>query len=227
MYGIHACKAALNNEKRNIHKICILEKHIEIIPSKYKKIVQVMKNPKDLDSFVQKDCVHQGIIIQVDSLNNSVYLQNIKDNEKSRYLILDGVDDVHNIGASLRCAAAFGASGVIVQNVKNIEENGILAKIASGALEVVPLILVVNISKTIEELKKLGYWVIGFDEQGEFLKNQISTFENVALVFGSEGKGIRPLIKKNCDLILKYKTDGFSTLNLSTACSIALHEHFR
>lgn len=225
MYGLHACHAALNNPKRSIHTIHILPKHESLIPQNHQRKIQIV-TPKELDALFKDSVVHQGIALKVDPLSH-ILSNNWEEKSRSRYLVLDGLEDVHNLGAALRCAAAFDARGVIVQEEKNIHENGVLAKIASGALERVPLIKVVNISNTLKELKKQGFWILGFCEKGEDMHNQLKTFEHCVLVFGSEGKGMRPLVSKQCDVLLKYQTADFSTLNLSTACAIALHDHFR
>ena len=139
--------------------------------------------------------------------------------------MLDQISDPHNEGAILRSAAAFGASAVVVQDRHAPPESGVLAKAASGALDTVPYIEVVNVARALEELGQMGFWRIALAGDGEMALAESARAGDIALVLGSEGSGIRRLVRERCDVSafipIDQKTE---SLNVSNAAAVALYE---
>ena len=140
-------------------------------------------------------------------------------------MVLDQISDPHNEGAILRSAAAFGASAVVVQDRHAPPESGVLAKAASGALDTVPYVEVVNISRALEQLGELGFWRIALAGDGDEPLAEAATKGDIALVLGSEGSGIRRLVREHCDTAAFIPIDrSTESLNVSNAAAVALYE---
>ncbi|HTA47712.1 MAG TPA: 23S rRNA (guanosine(2251)-2'-O)-methyltransferase RlmB [Bryobacteraceae bacterium] len=138
-------------------------------------------------------------------------------------IVLDGVEDPHNLGAIIRTANAAGAGGVIVAERRAAGLTETVAKAAVGALEHVPVVRVVNINHTIRTLKDQGYFIYGLDEKGEQLYDAVDWAERTAIVMGAEGKGLHDLVKKNCDGLVRIPMAGtIASLNVSVAAGIVL-----
>ena len=139
-------------------------------------------------------------------------------------LVLDRINDPHNLGAILRSAVAFGVRAVILPHRQSAELGGATAKAASGALDMIPIVEVTNLSRALDQLKDLGYWRAGLDGQAEQTISDAPRFEKLALVLGAEGTGIRRLVGEHCDLMLKLPiSERMESLNVSVACGIALY----
>lgn len=220
IFGKHSCIEAIKNPERRIEQIFITRNNLESL----KELVQNFKinivTNSDLDSMIKQPS-HQGIAIKTYPLTP----KQLKDTElNSLIIILDHVSNPRNIGSILRTATAFEASCVIVAKRNSPGESGVLTKAACGAFEKIPLIRVANIHRTIEDLKKAGYWCVGLETSTDKFLHQSKLTRKTALILGSEGKGLRNLTTKACDEILKIKITGNTkSLNVSNAASIAMY----
>lgn len=223
LYGKHACLAALNNNRRKIIKIYITKNFdTSALPHKNGANVQVISN-EEITKLAPEGAVHQGIIIETQPLPElSIdYIEK----KGGIIVVLDQVTDPQNIGAILRTATAFDVTAILAPKDNAPEEGAALAKVASGALEVVPIIKVTNLVRAMEELKKAGYWFIGMDGNTETSIGDLKDITpNTALVMGAEGKGLRRLTAEACDYIVKIPiSNKVESLNVSNAAAIGLY----
>ncbi len=227
MYGWHACNAALNNPLRKIEKILVDKRQDPKKLVLTRKIPVEAVDPKIIEQKVGKEAVHQGIAMCLHELAPED-ISLLEQDTPMLVVILDQITDPHNMGAIWRSSAVFGAKGIITTERNSAPESGVLAKSASGALEVVPRIEVKNLATSITELKELGFWVYGFSEHAKDTLQNFSFAKKTALIFGNEGDGMRSLTMKNCDQTLQLPTSAeFQTLNVSNAAAVALYEVFR
>jgi 23S rRNA (guanosine2251-2'-O)-methyltransferase len=182
----------------------------------------------ELDRLAGRESVHQGVAAQVDPLPETEVedlVARLGDRSDCVLIVLDQVTDPHNVGAILRSAAAFGAVGVVLTERHAAPETGTLAKAASGALEVVPLIRVANLARAMEQLKEAGFWCAGLAAEGQKTLAEARLSGRVALCLGAEGAGLRRLTRAHCDLLVKLPTRGpIDHLNVSNAAAVALYE---
>jgi 23S rRNA (guanosine2251-2'-O)-methyltransferase len=179
----------------------------------------------DLGRLVPNDAPHQGLVIEVDPLEDMWLADVLGDApEKAILLVLDQVTDPHNVGAIFRSAAAFGAIGIVTQDRHSPTEGGVLAKAASGALERVPWIRVVNLARALEEIAQAGFWRIGLAGDAEIdLKDALGP-PRVALVLGAEGPGMRANTREHSDALARLPIgEAVESLNVSNAAAIALY----
>ena len=222
LFGRHACIAALNNPKRKCTRIFVTDRTAKDLPRTHNHPTPKIVNIREFDNIVPKDAVHQGIAIETEPLPEvnlkSLYNENI-------IVILDQVTDPHNVGAILRSCAAFGAGGIIVPKDNAPFESGTMAKSASGALEIVPICKVTNLARAMDDLKKEGFWIAGLDGKADADLRSANLSGKVAIVMGAEGKGLRPLTQKHCDLLVKLPISSkMESLNVSNAAAICLYE---
>ncbi len=171
--------------------------------------------------------MHQGYALQAEPLE-SVDLDDIAAPAQGVILMLDQVTDPQNIGAILRCAAAFGARGLVIQDRHAPPFGGALAKAAAGAAERVPVARVVNLSRALEQLAALGWRSVGLDGAATDRLEAVLDGAPTVLVLGSEGEGLRRLVAEHCDATAKiHMPGGFESLNVSAAAAIALHQASR
>lgn len=143
-------------------------------------------------------------------------------------MLLDGLEDPHNLGAILRSADATGIDGIIIPKNRSVSLNQTVAKVSTGAIEYVDVIQVTNLTQTIQELKKQGYWVVGLELDGSIYYDEQDYKGNIAVVVGSEGKGISRLVKENCDVLVKIPMYGkVNSLNASVSAGLILYEVVR
>ena len=237
LYGHHAVRAALQNPDRHIQRLFVTENGFEQIQEAYDAAMAAgLRRPEptivekeDIDRLLPRDSVHQDVLVDAKPLED-VFLQDIltSADANTKVIVLDQVTDPHNVGAILRTAAAFGAAAVIVQKLHAPEITGTLAKIASGAVEHVPLVREVNLNRVLEQLKEADFTCIGLDERGKVTIAQSAVKGRVALVMGAEGDGLRRLVAENCDVLAQLPTSGpIASLNVSNAAAIALYELIR
>jgi len=140
-------------------------------------------------------------------------------------LVLDGIEDPHNLGAIIRTANAAGADGVIIPDRRAAGLTGTVAKAAAGALEYVPVVRIGNVARTLQDLKKKGYWIYGLDERGGETYDQVDYAERAVIVLGGEGKGLHQLVREHCDVLVRIPMAGrIPSLNVSVAAGIVLFE---
>jgi 23S rRNA (guanosine2251-2'-O)-methyltransferase len=166
---------------------------------------------------------HQGVV----ALGSATQYAELEDvAERARMLVvLDGVEDPHNLGAVIRTAHAAGADAVVVPERRAAGLTETVAKAAAGALEYLPVARVTNINRALEELKKRGFWIYGVDERGDQDYDRLDYAERAALVFGAEGKGLHQMVRQHCDVLLRIPMAGkISSLNVSVAAGVVLFE---
>jgi 23S rRNA (guanosine2251-2'-O)-methyltransferase len=227
LFGSHAVEAALGNPRRRAVRLLATEnaerRLAEVIAAKGVAVDRA--TPGDLDHLLGADTVHQGLLLEAEPLPEPSLDELVKAAEQSGPLVLlDHVTDPHNAGAVLRSAAAFGAAGLIVTRRHSPPLNGVLAKAASGALDLIPVLPVQNLARTMLDLKALGFRLIGLEGTASAALED-ETFGGLsALVLGAEGKGLRELTQETCDRLVSITTAGpLASLNVSNAAAVALH----
>jgi len=228
LYGLHAVKAALANPDRKVKRAVLTTRAAEEIgPKLLGKVRHEIADGDTVSKPLPAGAVHQGVALQCDPLPKRD-LEDILDmpSEKRRVIvIMDQISDPQNAGAILRTAAAFGVTAVIVQDRHAPPESGALAKAASGALDSIPYIQVVNISRALEQLGEREFWRVALAGDGDGPLKDVMPAGDVALVMGSEGAGIRRLVRENCDVSAFVPIDSaMESLNVSNAAAIALYE---
>lgn len=232
IYGFHAVKAALGNPDRHCYELCVSQEKLfqGLKPLSRQHLKTSLVDQRFFQKVFGPHAVHQGIALKVSPLPE-VHLENIKGtpDDGVTLLTLDQVTDPHNLGAILRSAAAFNVRAVIVQDRNTPPESSpILAKSASGAVEIVPLVRVGNLARALEELRDAGFWHYGLDERGDKVLGALELKGRINVILGSEGEGLRRLTREACDYLLRLPTsESFATLNVSNAAAVTLYEVFR
>lgn len=223
-WGRHAVAAALDNPDRRVLKAWATRDAASFMQFPSDVAVTLAEAP-DLGRLVPSDAPHQGVVIECEPLED-VWLSEIlaEADDKALILVLDQVTDPHNVGAILRSAAAFGAIAIVTQDRHSPPEGGALAKAASGALERVPWVRVVNLSRALDELAEAGFWRIGLAGEAETDLADALGPPRVALVLGAEGAGMRANVRDHCDALAKLPIrDAIESLNVSNAAAVALY----
>ena len=223
LYGLHTVRAALDNPAR-IKKVLLATPNalnrLQETGANLGKVKVVETNPKELDRLLGGEAVHQGAALEVDPVSR-FGLEDI--HNPKLVVVLDQLTDPHNVGAILRTACAFGADAVITTARHSPRETGVMAKAASGALDLVPMIEVRNLGDAIQKLKDRGMLVLGFDSEAEASLKPRSDSVPMAVVLGAEGKGLRQRTRELCDEMVKLDMPGpIKSLNVSNAAAIAL-----
>jgi 23S rRNA (guanosine2251-2'-O)-methyltransferase len=223
-WGRHAVAAALANPERTIVKIWASRDtagQFDMPPG----VPLTYAEAADLARLVPSDAPHQGIVAEVERLPD-LWLGDLLDDapERRPLLVLDQVTDPHNVGAILRSAAAFDALGIVTQDRHAPPESGALAKAASGALETMPWVRVVNLSRALDEMAEAGFWRIGLTGEAEMTLAEALGPPRVALVLGAEGEGMRQNTEAHCDALARLPISArIESLNVSNAAAVALY----
>ncbi|MEO0442981.1 MAG: 23S rRNA (guanosine(2251)-2'-O)-methyltransferase RlmB [Pseudomonadota bacterium] len=240
VFGFHAVEAILSTKPKTIKRLYLLsarkDKRLQAIHAQAAKrqVPIEWQDRKRLDQLTNGN--HQGVVAEIMSMVNTYdevflksHLQQYLDNKQTPFLlVLDGVTDPHNLGACLRSAEAAGVHFVVVPKDNSAALNATAIKVACGAAEIVPLVKVTNLARTLQWLQQQGLWIIG--AAGEANKNhfEIDLRGPLAMVMGSEGKGMRRLTRDNCDHLMRIPMMGsVSSLNVSVATGICLFEALR
>jgi 23S rRNA (guanosine2251-2'-O)-methyltransferase len=181
-----------------------------------------------LDRLLPRAAVHQGLAALVEGLEDPDLEDIVRatdGHDIARVVVLDQVTDPHNIGAILRSCAGFGVAAVILPERHSPAATAVMAKAASGALERVPFVRVVNLARALDRLKSAGFWCVGLAGEAQTPIHQADLTGKIALVVGAEGEGLRRLTRERCDLLVRIPMEkGVESLNVSNAAAIALYE---
>jgi 23S rRNA (guanosine2251-2'-O)-methyltransferase len=224
LWGKHAVAAALDNPERKVLRAWATREAAQFMQFP-KDVAVTLAEAPDLARLVPHDAPHQGVVIEVQPLEEA-WLDELTSAapERAVLLVLDQVTDPHNVGAILRSAAAFGAIGIVTQDRHSPPESGVVAKAASGALERVPWVRVVNLARALEEIGEAGFWRIGLTGDAETRLSEALGSPRVALVLGAEGAGLRPNTREHCDALARLPiSDAIESLNVSNAAAVALY----
>jgi 23S rRNA (guanosine2251-2'-O)-methyltransferase len=227
-WGRHAVSAALANPERTVRRVWGTREALAGFGGFPSDLPVTFADVADLGRLVPPDAPHQGIVIEVDPLPD-IWLGDLLEEAVSAgpnrpLLVLDQVTDPHNVGAVLRSAAAFDAIGLVTQDRHAPPESGALARAASGALETVPWVRVVNLARALDEIGEAGFWRIGLTGHTDRTLAQAIGTARVALVLGAEGEGMRQNTEAHCDELAKLPiSPKVESLNVSNAAAIALY----
>jgi 23S rRNA (guanosine2251-2'-O)-methyltransferase len=240
LYGWHTVTAALTNPARHIRKLLVTENALRRLTEDGIKLPlePELVRPHALAARLTPDAVHQGLLAEADPLPSPA-IEDLPEN--GIVLVLDQITDPHNVGAMLRTAAAFAvaavmttarhspeATGVLAKSASGAlelpEATGVLAKSASGALELVPIVIVQNLARGLAELKERGFLLVGLDSEAKDDLTSLELRTPLALVLGAEGKGLRQLTGETCDRLARLDLPGeIKSLNVSNATALALY----
>jgi 23S rRNA (guanosine2251-2'-O)-methyltransferase len=225
-WGRHPVTAALANPERTVRRIWGTREALAALGAVPANIPVTIAEAADLGRLVPGDAPHQGLVAEVDPLEDiwlgDLLMQGADDLRP--LLLLDQVTDPHNVGAVLRSAAAFDALGIVTQDRHSPPESGALARAASGALESVPWVRVVNLARALDEVVEATYWRIGLTGHASMTLAEALGPPKVALVLGAEGEGMRQNTEAHCDALAKLPISGkVESLNVSNAAAIALY----
>jgi 23S rRNA (guanosine2251-2'-O)-methyltransferase len=223
LYGWHTVKAALGNPNRRFHRLLATEAAIRRLTDDNVPfpIAPTPAHPDDIAAVAGAGAVHQGLYAEADPLEPP----DLEDLVAGGIVLaLDQITDPHNFGAILRSAAAFSVKAVVTTERHSPQASGALAKAASGALEYVPVVTVVNLARALDELRDLDTFLVGLDSDGEANLAAMPLSAPLALVIGAEGKGLRHLTRARCDAIARLAMPGrITSLNVSNAAAVALY----
>ena len=224
-YGRHAVLAALANPERTVRKLWGTREALAGLDAP-SSIPITFADVADLGRLVPADAPHQGLVAEVDPLEE-IWLGDLLAqgaDDRRPLLVLDQVTDPHNVGAILRSAAAFDALGIVTQDRHAPSETGTLARAAAGTLEVVPWVRVVNLARALEEIAEAGFWRIGLTGHAKGTLAEVMGDARIALVLGAEGEGMRQNTEAHCDELAKLPiSPKVESLNVSNAAAIALY----
>lgn len=235
IFGINAVTEALKARRRAFEWVGVAKERHDF---RLQRLIQECRHNSVAVRFVPRAELdrmagsnsHQGVVA-VTSSKQYTDLDDIVDVKRGLYsliVVLDGIEDPHNLGAILRTADACGADGVVIPERRAAGITGAVAKSSAGASAHLPVAKVTNISRTLAELKEKELWVVGLDERGKQLYNEVDYKMSCAVVLGAEGKGLHDLVRKNCDFLVSIPMLGnVPSLNVSVAAGVVLYEIVR
>ncbi|HTH33970.1 MAG TPA: 23S rRNA (guanosine(2251)-2'-O)-methyltransferase RlmB [Xanthobacteraceae bacterium] len=223
LYGWHTVTAALNNPARRIRRLLATENAVRRLSEDgiTLPVTPELVRPDAIAAQLTPDAVHQGLLAEADPLPAPAIEELPAD---GIVLVLDQITDPHNVGAILRTAAAFAVDAIVTTARHSPEATGVLAKSASGALELVPIVLVQNLARALAALKARGFFLVGLDSAATDDLASLDLHAPLALVLGAEGKGLRQLTGATCDRLAQLALPGeIKSLNVSNAAALALY----
>jgi 23S rRNA (guanosine2251-2'-O)-methyltransferase len=223
LYGWHTVTMALANPARQIRKLLVTENAARRLSEENidTRIAPELVRPGQIDARLGPDAVHQGLLAEADPLPSGD-IESLAG--EGMVLVLDQITDPHNVGAIMRSAAAFAVKAIVTTARHSPEATGVLAKAASGALELVPLVTVPNLARALTTLNERGFFTVGLDSQGAHDLGAIALRQPLALVLGAEGKGLRQLTRETCSVVARLDMPGqLKSLNVSNAAVLALY----
>jgi 23S rRNA (guanosine2251-2'-O)-methyltransferase len=243
LFGVHAVLAALGNPNRRLERLVTTAEAAQTWGARLRAqrhaghagLAAHTVPRREIDALLPEGAVHQGLALLAAPLRPPALEEMLAGGlpppgaapapARRVVVLLDQVTDPHNVGAVMRSAAAFGALAVVAPEKNAPEESGTLAKAASGALEILPYIRVVNLARSLDSLKEHGFWCLGLAGEAEQRLAESRPGAAVALVLGAEGGGLRRLTRERCDLLVKLPTrPPVAALNVSNAAAVALYE---
>ena len=231
IYGIHAVEAAIRNQPENVLQVFVQQGRND---NRIKTLLNIAKNSgistQDISGDKLKEkcpkARHQGVVAEIrHSQSSEVSLDDLLYKEQLLLLVLDEVQDPHNIGACLRTADAAGVDAVIVSKNRSPALTPVIRNVASGAAETVPYIMVTNLARALDTLKQNNVWLIGTSGDAGQTIYDTRVNQRLALIMGSEGKGMRRLTREACDELVSIPMQGtVESLNISVATAVCLYE---
>jgi 23S rRNA (guanosine2251-2'-O)-methyltransferase len=240
VYGLHAVRALLTRHAQRVTGVTIVEGRAEPRVAELQSLAQragkpVKRAPPASFKQLFGDAVHQGVYVDVQPLPPwheeelvAAIATALEGDGKPFVLVLDGVQDPHNLGACLRTANATGALAVVIPRDRAVQLNATVRKVAAGAAETTPLAVVTNLARTLRLFKDAGLWIVGADAEAPKLAHETDLAGPVALVLGAEGAGLRQLTRDTCDFLVRLPQQGsVESLNVSVASGMLLYEALR
>ncbi len=236
VFGMHAVRALLSRSPGRVRRMFVDARRDD---PRMREVLQLAQagsiKPERVDAKALAarlgDVAHQGVMVEIDPLepwHEDELVEALSGATNPLVLVLDGVQDPHNLGACLRTADACGALAVVVPKDRAAGMNATVRKVAAGAAETLPLVTVTNLARALRLMKDAGQWIVGADMSGEKLAWQADLAGPVALVMGGEGDGLRELTRKNCDFLVRLPQAGaVESMNVSVASGMLLYEAVR
>jgi 23S rRNA (guanosine2251-2'-O)-methyltransferase len=240
VYGLHAVRALLERHASRVNGVTVVEGRAEPRVAEIQALAQkagkaIKRVPPATFKQLFGDAVHQGVFVDVvplppwreEDLVAGIAAQ-LEAKKSPLVLVLDGVQDPHNLGACMRTANACGALAVVIPKDRAVQLNATVRKVAAGAAETTPLAVVTNLARTLRLLKEAGLWIVGADAEAPKLAQDSDLAGPVAVVMGAEGSGLRQLTRDTCDLLIRLPQQGeVESLNVSVATGMLLYEALR
>ncbi len=236
IYGKNSIEEAIKTAPGRINKILIsdnnkFDKKINTIINLAKENnIKYQFSPKEKLDSLSENASHQGILASISPIkyHHLDEFLNSLNKENALLIMLDSVEDVHNLGAIIRTAVCAGADGIIIPDKRSVSVTPAVEKISAGAVNKIPIIRVSNLANSILKLKNKGFWIVGAEGDAETNYFDIDYKMNCTIVLGGENKGISNIVRKNCDYVVKIPIIGdFNSLNVSNAASILIYEALR